>query len=247
MVSAGGLIVSDTAAVAEIDALSVTRTVTLLDPAVPGVPDIVPPAARLSPDGSDPLAIDHEYGGDPPAAASTCEYAVPIVPAGSDDVVMLKVGGLIVSDSAAVVETDALSVTRTVKLFGPGVVGVPDIVPTAARLNPAGSDPADTDHAYGCEPPAAASTCEYAAPTVPAGSDDVVIVKPGGLIVTDKTAVVEFAPRSLARTVKLPDPAAPGVPDIVPFAARFNPTGNDPLVNDQVYGGSPPEAPSACE
>ena len=73
MVSAGGLIVSDSAAVAETDALSVTRTVKLLDPAVPGVPDIVPPAARLSPDGSDPLAIDHEYGGDPPAAPSACE------------------------------------------------------------------------------------------------------------------------------------------------------------------------------
>ena len=69
---------------------------------------------------------------------------------------------------------------------------------------------------------------------MPAGSDDVVIVKPGGLIVTDKTAVVEFAPRSLARTVKLPDPAAPGVPDIVPFAARFNPGGSDPLATVHV-------------
>jgi len=72
---------------------------------------------------------------------------VPTVPEGKDDVVIVTVGGLTVSDSAAVVETDALSVTRTVKLFGPGAVGVPDIVPAAARLNPAGSDPPDTDHA----------------------------------------------------------------------------------------------------
>ena len=35
-------------------ALSVTFTVKLLDPAVPGVPEIVPPAARLNPAGSDP-------------------------------------------------------------------------------------------------------------------------------------------------------------------------------------------------
>ena len=58
---------------AEADALSVTRTVKLLDPAVPGVPDIVPPAARLSPAGSDPLATDHVYGGVPPEAPSACE------------------------------------------------------------------------------------------------------------------------------------------------------------------------------
>ena len=79
------------------------------------------------------------------------------MPAGSDGVVMVSTGRLIVSDSAAVVEPDALSATRTVKVFGPGVVGVPDIIPPPARLNPAGSDPADTDHEYGGEPPAAPS------------------------------------------------------------------------------------------
>ena len=82
------------------------------------------------------------------------------MPAGSDDVVMLNAGGLIVIDKAAVVDTDALSVTRTVKLFGPAVPGVPDIVPPAARVNPEGSDPADTVHEYGGEPPEAASACE---------------------------------------------------------------------------------------
>jgi len=69
----GGLIVSDRAAVADTDALSVARTVKLLDPAALGVPDIVPPAERLNPAGSDPLATDHEYGGDPPEATSACE------------------------------------------------------------------------------------------------------------------------------------------------------------------------------
>ena len=82
------------------------------------------------------------------------------MPEGSDDAVMRKAGELIVIDKAAVVEIDALSVTLTVKLFGPAVPGVPDIVPPAARVNPEGSDPADTVHEYGGEPPEAASTCE---------------------------------------------------------------------------------------
>ena len=81
-------------------------------------------------------------------------------PQAATDVVILNPGGLIDSDRAAVVETDALSVTRTVKLLGPAVPGVPDIVPPAARVNPAGSDPADTVHEYGGDPPEAASAWE---------------------------------------------------------------------------------------
>jgi hypothetical protein len=82
------------------------------------------------------------------------------VPAGSDDVVIPKAGGLTVIDKAAVAETDALSVTRTVKLLDPAVPGVPDIVPAGARLNPAGSDPLTTAHAYGGDPPEAPSAWE---------------------------------------------------------------------------------------
>ena len=94
------------------------------------------------------------------------------MPAGSDDVVIVMLAALIVTDNAAVVDADALSVTRTVKLLDPAVPGVPEIVPPAARLNPAGSDPLATDHAYGGVPPEAASVCEYATPTMPAGSDE---------------------------------------------------------------------------
>jgi hypothetical protein len=57
----------------ETDALSVTFTVKLLDPAVPGVPEIVPPADRFNPAGNVPPDTIHEYGGVPPAAASACE------------------------------------------------------------------------------------------------------------------------------------------------------------------------------
>ena len=82
------------------------------------------------------------------------------MPAGSDDVVIPKAGGLMVSDSAAAVEADELSVTRTVKLLDPAVAGVPDMVPPVARLSPAGSDPLGTDHEYGGTPPEAASDWE---------------------------------------------------------------------------------------
>ena len=82
------------------------------------------------------------------------------MPAGSDDVVIPKAGGLMLSDNAAVAEADALSVTRTVKLLGPAVPGVPDIVPTAARVNPAGSAPIATAHEYGGDPPEAPSAWE---------------------------------------------------------------------------------------
>ena len=55
----GGLIVSESAAVTDTEALSVTLMLKLLDPAALGVPDIAPPAI-LKPDGSDPLASVHE-------------------------------------------------------------------------------------------------------------------------------------------------------------------------------------------
>ena len=68
------------------------------------------------------------------------------MPAGSDVVVIPNAGGLILSKSGAVAETDALSVTHTVKLLDPAVPGVPDIVPPDARVSPAGSAPLATDH-----------------------------------------------------------------------------------------------------
>jgi hypothetical protein len=73
MLSAGGLIVSDSPAVAEPDALSVTLTVMFADPAAVGLPEIMPPVDKLSPAGRVPLASDQEYGGDPPDAPSVCE------------------------------------------------------------------------------------------------------------------------------------------------------------------------------
>jgi hypothetical protein len=82
------------------------------------------------------------------------------VPAGSDEVPILNAAGLIVSESAFVIFALVLSVTFTVKLLVPAVPGVPEIVPPADKVNPAGSVPTDTDHEYGGTPPAAPSACE---------------------------------------------------------------------------------------
>ena len=81
------------------------------------------------------------------------------MPVGSDDVVMPNASGLIISDRALVTLRLALSVTRTVKLLDPAVPGVPNIVPPA-RINPEGSDPADSTQEYGGAPPEAESNCE---------------------------------------------------------------------------------------
>ncbi len=86
----------------------------------------------------------------PPEAATAWEYAVPTMPqAGSDEVVICKaLGGLIVIDNAAVAEESptryplpsrkSCSTRRSVQ--------VPEIVPFAARVSPAGSDPLAIDH-----------------------------------------------------------------------------------------------------
>jgi hypothetical protein len=82
---------------------------------------------------------------------------------------------------------------------------------------------------------------------VPAGRDDVVIPNAGGLILSDSAAVVATEALSVSLTVKLDNPADPGVPEMDPSAERFSPAGNDPLANDHEYGGVPPVAPRVCE
>jgi hypothetical protein len=82
------------------------------------------------------------------------------VPAGSEDVVMLRGGGLTSSDNTAVLDADKLSVTLTVMLDDPAAVGVPDIVPPVDKLSPAGQVPLASDQEYGGEPPDALSVCE---------------------------------------------------------------------------------------
>jgi hypothetical protein len=62
---------------------------------------------------------------------------------------------------------DALaeSVTRTVKVEVPPLVGVPEIKPAPLSESPEGKAPLEMLHAYGGTPPAALSVCVYATAT----------------------------------------------------------------------------------
>jgi hypothetical protein len=103
---------------------------------------------------------------------------VPTVPAGSDVVVIDNGGGAAITMlKFAVAVTLLLSVSCTVKSEVPAALGVPLITPVPdASDNPAGSEPDVIAHVYGAIPPAPVSVAEYAVPTVPLGSDVVVIV-----------------------------------------------------------------------
>jgi hypothetical protein len=67
-------------------------------------------------------------------------------------VVITSGGGLTVILKLRLAVLDAPSVTVAVKLKAPGVVGVPEINPSADSESPAGAEP---DHRYGGVPPEA--------------------------------------------------------------------------------------------
>jgi hypothetical protein len=156
--------------------LSVTLTVKLEDPPAVGVPLITPPALSVKPPGNEPVEIVHVFPPLPPVAVSVWEYAVPKVPPGSDPVVIASGAGLIVTTYACESVEPSLSVIFTLKLKLPAAVGVPLIVPCAASIfNPSGSEPALIVKTNGCFPPDVAMAWLYAVPTVPAGSEVVVM------------------------------------------------------------------------
>jgi hypothetical protein len=81
---------------------------------------------------------------------------------------------------------------------------------------------------------------------VPAGNEDVVIFKGGAIMVSNNAAVADDDALSVTLTVKLEEPPAVGVPEIV-LPVSPNPPGSDPLEIVHVYGGTPPVALSVCE
>jgi hypothetical protein len=132
-------------------------------PAVVGVPEICPfETLRVSPTGRVPTETDQVNGRVPPAEVNVWLYAAPAVP--SVKAVVVTLGkGLTVMPRALVFVAPLSSVTWTVKLLVPAVVGVPEITPVAGlRLSPAGRLPTVIAHAYGVLPPAAASVWLYA-------------------------------------------------------------------------------------
>jgi hypothetical protein len=69
---------------------------------------------------------------------------------------------------------EAESVTCTVNLYWPTVVGVPLIVPSEARVRPRGNAPELTIQLYEGVPPEAPNIFEYELPATPGGRDVVV-------------------------------------------------------------------------
>ena len=146
---------------------SVMVTVKFAVPLAVGVPEIWPEAApRASPAGRLPPVMDQVYGVVPPLTLTELEYDVPLVPDGSDDVLIVKAGGAGAA-TASERATDLLwaglpaSVTETVKLAVPVAVGVPEIRPEdGSRASPAGRLPPVMDQVYGVVPPVACRRLE---------------------------------------------------------------------------------------
>src|SRR2546421_3237720 len=130
------------------DALSDTFTVKEKVPALWGFPLSTPlPVASVTPRGRVPLVMVQRYGCVPPEAARVTEYGTLTVPPGSTAGVVMTRLDAIIRVNALVALTDALSVTCTVKLNVPELVGVPVIAPVAAfKLKPEGKAPVVMTH-----------------------------------------------------------------------------------------------------
>jgi hypothetical protein len=151
----------------------------------------------------------------------------------------------------------AESVTRAVNGNDPVCVGVPLSTPAEESVIPAGSDPDASAHVYGGVPPVAARAALYGVPAVAAGKASVVMAS-GELMVmlTFPVVVADLGSgtgakitnaESVTRTLNTNVPARDGVPVICPFAARVKPGGKEPVLSDQVYGGTPPLAVRVAE
>ena len=147
-------------------AASVTCTVNNVVPAVVGVPESTPvDAARLNPAGSVPALTLQLYGVVPLLACSAAEYAVPVVPPGSDAVV--TVGDCPVATTSilrfavAVAGRELESFTCTVKAEAPVCVGVPKSIPEPEMAMPTGKLPFVIDQLYGAVPPVAAKVVDW--------------------------------------------------------------------------------------
>jgi hypothetical protein len=144
------------------------------------------------------------------------------------------------------------SVTFTVNANEPDAVDVPEIVPVADRVKPAGNAPELMLQLYGVVPPDEASVVEYPVPTWPDGTEVLVIctavtaaatVRESDFVAVCAVGVVE----SVTFAVKLNEPDAVGVPEIVPALDKVRPAGRAPELMLQLYGAVPPLAANVAE
>jgi hypothetical protein len=109
---------------------------------------------------------------------------------GNEVVLIVSVGALVMIENGLVAFCTGKeeSVTWTVKLDWPALLGIPLIVPSLLRLRPAGNVPDTSVHEYGVVPPEAVSIVEYAVPTVALGNEPELIISstPAALMLMEK-------------------------------------------------------------
>jgi hypothetical protein len=127
------------------------------------VPEIVPVVAfNDKPVGSAPAEIDQVSGVVPPVTVAVAEYGVPLTALGSVPPETTRAAPTCsVTCCEAVRGGAAESVTDTVKVKEPSVVGVPEITPVVELSDkPAGKDPPVIAHVVAPTAPFAVSVAE---------------------------------------------------------------------------------------
>jgi hypothetical protein len=218
--------------------LSRTLTVKVDVPAAFGFPVSCPRVDNDNPAGSEPDSKPQLYGPIPPAASRFRAYAVPVMPVGRDAGVEMMRGRTIASVKSFCTSIAGLelSLTLSVKLAIPPVVGVPLRTPAADKVNPSGKVPDTTDHVSGAVPPDAVRVWLYGVLTRLVGRGDVLLIVTGVTVVSASCFVAVSAGEllSLTRTVKFELPVPVGVPLRTPAPDSDSPPGGEPDVTVHV-------------
>ena len=142
-----------------------------------------------------------------------------------------------------VTEAEAASVTLTVKVEDPTVVGDPAMRPLGRMVRPGGRSPMSSSQVLSPVPPLACRACEYRVPTVPDSSGDVLVIASVAAPTDNENTLVAVAPvLSVTLTVKVSDPVALGVPVSTPAVDNVSPAGGEPKLTVQVLAPDPPVA-----
>ncbi len=210
-------------------------------PAVVGVPAMTPVVgSKESPAGSEPT-MTAKVGVGLPVAVSVVDAGAPTLSAGMNPPMEIgaTAAGAMVPVKVFGAEP-ATFVAVTVKLYGPAVVGVPEMTPVVGfNVSPAGIVPEVTAN-VGAGLPVAVSGVDTGVFTVRAGMDPLMV---GATVAAAMVPlkVFEAVPAMfVAVTVKLYGPAVVGVPAMTPVVGfKESPTGSEPAVTAKVGAGLP--------
>lgn len=163
----------------------------------------------------------------------------------SSELVVIVSAALTVKENCCVSDCDNASVTRSVKVDVPVLVGVPEMIPAGLSVKFAGNEPMVRLQTSEPVPPAAVKVWLYGRPTVAPGRGEVEVMFGGadGLIKMERDCVSACLVVSVTRTVKADAPTAVGVPEMRPvwkLKPRF--WGSEPAAMLQEKGGVPPVA-----